>query len=87
MPGPDQSISAKGYVPDRLGRGPAPHLPRREPRDGLRTRRRKLNDQQRVETAESFAPGRKSAAEMARIFGVSQATVSRIVAEARAATA
>jgi len=29
-------------------------------------------------------PGRKSAAEMARIFGVSQPTVSRIVAARRA---
>src|SRR6478735_952543 len=43
-------------------------------------RRRKLNDRQR---AESVMSGRKSAAEMARIFKVSQPTVSRIIAEHR----
>lgn len=48
-------------------------------------RRRKLTDRQRAEIADNVVSGRKSAAEMARIFGVSQSTVSRIVAEARTA--
>ncbi|MBS0966982.1 recombinase family protein [Acetobacter okinawensis] len=47
-------------------------------------RRPKLNPKQRAEIADSVISGRKSAAEMARIFGVSQPTVSRIVAERRA---
>ena len=46
-------------------------------------RRPKLNAKQRAEIAESVISGRKSAAEMARIFGVSQPTVSRIVALVR----
>jgi DNA invertase Pin-like site-specific DNA recombinase len=46
-------------------------------------RRPKLNPKQRSEIADSVLSGRKSAAEMARIFGVSQPTVSRIVASAR----
>ena len=46
-------------------------------------RRRKLGDTQRAEIAESVLSGRRSAAEMARIFGVSQPTVSRIVSEHR----
>jgi DNA invertase Pin-like site-specific DNA recombinase len=46
-------------------------------------RRRKLGDTQRAEIAESVLSGRRSAAEMARIFGVSQPTVSRIVGEHR----
>lgn len=45
-------------------------------------RRRKLT-LQRAEIAQSVVSGRKSAAEVARIFGVSQPTVSRIVAEHR----
>jgi DNA invertase Pin-like site-specific DNA recombinase len=47
-------------------------------------RRPKLNSKQRSEIADSVLSGRKSAAEMARIFGVSQPTVSRFVAERRA---
>jgi DNA invertase Pin-like site-specific DNA recombinase len=47
-------------------------------------RRPKLNSKQRSEIADSVLSDRKSAAEMARIFGVSQPTVSRIVAERRA---
>ena len=46
-------------------------------------RRRKLTDRQRAEIADSVTSGRKTAAEMARLFGVSQATVSRIIAQAR----
>ncbi|BBB14523.1 resolvase domain-containing protein (plasmid) [Sphingopyxis sp. FD7] len=46
-------------------------------------RRPKLNTKQRSEIAESVLSGRKTAAEMARIFGVSQPTVSRIVAAVR----
>ncbi len=47
-------------------------------------RRRILADKQRSEIAESVMSGRKSAAEMARLYGVSQPTVSRIVAARRA---
>ena len=47
-------------------------------------RRPKLNARQRAEIADNVTSGRKSAAEMARIFGVSQPTVSRIVAARRA---
>jgi DNA invertase Pin-like site-specific DNA recombinase len=46
-------------------------------------RRRKLTDRQRAEIADSVLSGRKIAAEMARIFKVSQPTVSRIVAAHR----
>jgi len=46
-------------------------------------RRRKLGDKQRAEIADSVISGRKSAAEMARLYRVSQPTVSRIVAEYR----
>ena len=49
-------------------------------------RRRKLTDAQRTEVAESVISGRRSAAEMARLFRVSQPTVSRIVAEHRRRT-
>jgi DNA invertase Pin-like site-specific DNA recombinase len=48
-------------------------------------RRRKLTPKQRAEVAESVLSGRQTAAERARIFGVSQPTVSRIVAEHRRA--
>lgn len=43
----------------------------------------KLNIKQKSEIADAVISGRKSAAEMARIFGVSQPTVSRIVAMVR----
>jgi DNA invertase Pin-like site-specific DNA recombinase len=43
-------------------------------------RRKKLDDTKRREIAESVVSGRKSAADMARLYGVSQPTVSRIVA-------
>jgi DNA invertase Pin-like site-specific DNA recombinase len=46
-------------------------------------RRRKLGDKQRREIAESVISGRKSGAEMARLYSVSEPTVSRIVAEYR----
>jgi DNA invertase Pin-like site-specific DNA recombinase len=46
-------------------------------------RKRKLTEAQRAEVAESVISGRRSAAEMARLFRVSQPTVSRIVAEHR----
>jgi DNA invertase Pin-like site-specific DNA recombinase len=46
-------------------------------------RRRKLTETQRAEIADSVLSGRKSAAEMARLYRVSQPTVSRIVAERR----
>lgn len=46
-------------------------------------RRRKLGDKQRREIAASVISGRKSGAEMARLYAVSEPTVSRIVAEHR----
>jgi hypothetical protein len=42
-------------------------------------RQKKLDDTKRREIAESVVSGRKSAADMARLYGVSQPTVSRIV--------
>ena len=48
-------------------------------------RRRKLDAAKRKEIAESVLSGRKSGAEMARLYDVSQATASRIVAEYRIA--
>jgi DNA invertase Pin-like site-specific DNA recombinase len=47
-------------------------------------RRRKLSTAQRREIVESVVSGRRTAADMARLYGVSQPTVSRIVADARA---
>jgi DNA invertase Pin-like site-specific DNA recombinase len=44
-------------------------------------RRKKLDATKRREIAESVASGRKSGAEMARLYNVSQPTVSRIVAQ------
>ena len=46
-------------------------------------RRRKLDPAKRREIAESVITGRKSGADMARLYGVSQPTVSRIVAQYR----
>ncbi len=46
-------------------------------------RRRKLDQKKRREIAESVLSGRKSGAEMARLYDVSEPTVSRIVAEHR----
>ena len=48
-------------------------------------RRMKLNVAKRREIAESIISGRKSGAEMARLYSVSQTTVSRIVAAHRSA--
>ncbi len=46
-------------------------------------RRPKLTAAQRREIVESVVSGRRTAADMARLYGVSQPTVSRIVADAR----
>jgi DNA invertase Pin-like site-specific DNA recombinase len=46
-------------------------------------RRKKLDASKQREVAESVVSGRKSGADMARLYNVSQPTVSRIVAEAR----
>lgn len=46
-------------------------------------RRKKLNPKKRLEIAENVLSGRKSAAEMARLYEISQPTVSRIVTEYR----
>jgi DNA invertase Pin-like site-specific DNA recombinase len=48
-------------------------------------RRKKLDAAKRREIAESVITGRKSGAEMARLYGVSQPTVCRIVAAHRTA--
>ena len=50
-------------------------------------RRRKLDAGKRREIAESVITGRKSGAEMARLYSISQPTVSRIVAAHRMASA
>jgi DNA invertase Pin-like site-specific DNA recombinase len=47
-------------------------------------RRRKLDAVKRREIAESVITGRKSGADMARLYNISQPTVSRIVAQHRA---
>jgi DNA invertase Pin-like site-specific DNA recombinase len=49
-------------------------------------RRKKLDASKRKEIAESVISGRKSSAEMARLYNISAPTVSRIVAHHRAAT-
>jgi DNA invertase Pin-like site-specific DNA recombinase len=46
-------------------------------------RRKKLDAAKRREIAESVITGRKSGAEMARLYNISQPTVSRIVAQHR----
>ena len=43
-------------------------------------RPRSLNDKQRREIADAVLSGRKTAADMARLFSVSPATISRVVA-------
>jgi hypothetical protein len=43
-------------------------------------RRKKLDDTRRREIAEAVMSGRKTAAQMARMFGVSPPTVSRVIA-------
>jgi len=43
-------------------------------------RRKKLDEAKRCEIAEAVVSGRKTAAQMARMFGVPRPTVSRIVA-------
>jgi hypothetical protein len=48
-------------------------------------RRKKLDAAKRREIAESVITGRKSGADMARLYNISQPTVSRIVAQYRMA--
>ena len=69
-------------IRERTSAGPA--AARAEGRVG--GRRKKLDAAKRREIAESIVTGRKSGAEMARLHGVSQPTVSRIVAEHRMTT-
>jgi len=52
-------------------------------RSAARRRHRKLDPKKRREIAESVLSGRKSGAEMARLYDISEPTVSRIVAEHR----
>jgi hypothetical protein len=47
-------------------------------------RRKKLNPMKRREIAESVISGRKSGAEIARLYEISQPIISRIVAQYRA---
>jgi hypothetical protein len=47
---------------------------------------RKLGEKQRHEIAESVISGRKSGAEMARLYGVSEPSVSRIIVAYRQGT-
>jgi DNA-binding CsgD family transcriptional regulator len=54
--------------------------------EGRIGRRKKLDDIKRREIAEAVISGRKTAAQMARMFSVSPPTVSRIVAAHLAAS-
>ena len=47
-------------------------------------RRPKLNPTQRADVVDNVTSGRRSAAQMARLYGVSEATISRILSAARA---
>lgn len=58
----------------------------RQKQGGIGGRRRKLKVKKRLEIVESVLSGRKSAAEMTRLYEVSQPTVSRIIAEHRQRT-
>lgn len=78
---------ARKYCPSedevvRRALGPARATPPAGPSTRGRHGRRveELDDTKRREIAESVVSGRKSGAEMARLYGVSQPTVSRIVA-------
>ena len=55
------------------------------PRGRIGGRRPKLTPAQKADVVENVASGRRTAAQMARLHGVSEATVSRILAAARAA--
>jgi len=57
---------------------------RREGRIG--GRKAKLRDDQRQDVIESILADRKTAAQMARLYGVSEATISRIIAKHRQPT-
>jgi DNA invertase Pin-like site-specific DNA recombinase len=48
-------------------------------------RRPKLTPQQRADVVENVLSGRRTAAQVARLYGVSGPTISRILARARAA--
>lgn len=69
----------RAMIQERTSAGLA--LARAEGRIG--GRRKKLTPSKRLEIANSVLSGRKSAAEMARLYDISQPTVSRIVAEHR----
>ena len=73
----------RAMIRERTSAGPA--AARAEGRVG--GRRKRLDVARRREIAESVITGRKSGAEMARLYGVSQPTVSRIVAQHRMAPA
>ncbi len=69
----------RGMIRERTSAGLA--VARAEGRVG--GRRKKLDATKRLEIAESVLSGRKSGADMARLYNVSQPTVSRIVAQHR----
>ena len=46
-------------------------------------RKPSLNEEQKADIADNVLSGRKTGADMARLYQVSQATISRTVAEAR----
>lgn len=58
-------------------------LPQARAEGRIGGRRKKLDPKKRREIAESVLSGRKSGAEMARLYDISEPTVSRIVAEHR----
>ena len=47
-------------------------------------RKPKITDEQRKEIVEAVSSGRKTAAEMARLFKIHRATISRFISRARA---
>jgi hypothetical protein len=76
-------VRAQGHGPDHgtdCRRGPRVLLDHSEYRHHHPGRRQKFDAAERLEIAESVPSGRKSAADMARLYGVNQPTVSRIVA-------
>ena len=70
----------RAMIQERTGAGLA--AARAEGRIG--GRRPKLTAAQRADVVENVTSGRKTAAQMARLYGVSQPTVSRIIADHRA---
>ena len=79
----DRPELRRAMIPERTSAGLA--AARAEGRIG--GRRKKLDPAKRREIAESVISGRKTGAEMARLYNVSAPTVSRIVAQHRTSPA